>query len=135
MPYTMPMNEQTQPTSSLTPTQRRALKARAHHLEPVVIIGDAGLTPAVLSEIDTHLKSHELIKIRVHGDERDARLAMIGEIREALGASLVQHIGKILAMYRPKPAEAAETAGKKLPHGKPRARNKQRRTKRSYQGS
>ncbi len=126
------MNE---PTRTISPTQRRAFKARAHHLEPVVIIGDAGLTPAVLAEIDVHLKSHELIKIRVHGDERDARLAMIGEISESLGASLVQHIGKILVMFRPKPPEAAEKAGKKLPQQKSKARNKSRRTKRSYQGS
>jgi putative YhbY family RNA-binding protein len=116
----------------LTPDQRRALKARAHHVEPVVIIGDAGLTPAVLREIDVHLKSHELIKIRVTGDDRDARVAMIDTISEALDASPVQHIGKILVMFRPKPPEPAK---KKLTVQKPRARNKQRRTKRSYQGS
>ncbi|MEQ1772864.1 MAG: ribosome assembly RNA-binding protein YhbY [Burkholderiales bacterium] len=116
----------------LTPDQRRVLKARAHHLEPVVIIGDGGLTPAVLHEIDVHLKSHELIKIRVAGDDRDARVAMIGNISETLTASPVQHIGKILVIFRPKPPE---TRGKKLPQRKPRARNKQRRTKRSYQGS
>ena len=123
MPYTIPMNE-------LTPTQRRTLKATAHHLEPVVIIGDAGLTPAVLTEIDVHLKSHELIKIRVHGDERDTRLGIVGKISESLEASLVQHIGKILVMYRPKPAEPGT---KPAPRHKPKARNKQRRTKRSFQ--
>lgn len=127
MLYTIPMN-------ALTPAQRSALKARAHHLEPVVIIGDAGLTPAVLREIDTHLKSHELIKIRVHGDDRQARLAMINEISTALDTVLVQHIGKTLVVFRPKPPDAAENAGKKMPHHKPRTRNKQRRTKRSYQG-
>jgi putative YhbY family RNA-binding protein len=116
----------------LTPAQRRALKAQAHHLEPVVIIGDAGLTPAVLREIDTHLKSHELIKIRVHGDDRDARAGMIVAISDALDASPVQHIGKTLVMYRPKPAGPQEKAAKKLPHHKPRPRS--RRTKRSYQG-
>jgi putative YhbY family RNA-binding protein len=120
--------------NALAPAQRRMLKAQAHHLEPVVIIGDAGLTPAVIREIDVHLKSHELIKIRVHGDDRDARIAMIGEISEALDASPVQHIGKTLVMFRPKPPETAEKSGKKLPHHKPRARNKQRRTKRSFQG-
>lgn len=118
----------------LSATQRRTFKARAHHLEPVVIIGDAGLTPAVLAEIDVHLKSHELIKIRVSGGDRDARIAMISTISESLGASPVQHIGKILVMFRPKPPEAAEKAGKKLPQHKPKARNKQRRTKRSFQG-
>lgn len=115
----------------LTPTQRRALKARAHHLAPVVIVGDAGMTPAVLREVDVHLKSHELIKIRVHGDDRAARKAMIDEISAALGASPVQHIGKILVMYRPKPLQPVEKSTPKPP---PRARAKQRRTKRSYQG-
>jgi RNA-binding protein len=129
MPYTTHMNEL---TPELNPTQRRALKTRAHHLEPVVIIGDAGLTPAVLHEIDVSLASHGLIKIRVHGDERDARLSMIGEIGTSLGASLVQHIGKTLVMFRPKSEEKAE---KQPPKAKPKARNKQRRTKRSYQGS
>ena len=124
MPYTIRMNE-------LTPTQRRTLKAAAHHLEPVVIIGDAGLTPAVLTEIDVHLKSHELIKIRVHGDERASRLTILGEISAALEATLVQHIGKVLVMHRPKPAE---TGAKPAPKHKPKARNKQRRTKRSFQG-
>lgn len=128
--YTRHMTESITPLV-LTLTQRRALKARAHHLEPVVIVGDAGLTPAVLHEIDVNLASHELIKIRVHGDEREARAGMIGEIGSALGASLVQHIGKILVMFRPKPEEKAEKPAQKA---KPKARNKQRRTKRSYQG-
>ena len=118
----------------LSNTQRRAFKARAHHLEPVVIVGDAGLTPAVLAEIDVHLKSHELIKIRVLGDDRAARIAMISAISESLRASSVQHIGKTLIMFRPKPPETAEKTGRKSPQHKPKARNKQRRTKRSYQG-
>ena len=117
----------------LSPDQRRALKARAHHLEPVVLIGDAGLTPAVLREIDIHLKSHELIKIRVAGDDRDARVAMVGTISEALDASPVQHIGKILVMFRPKPAESAVSDSRKPLQRKPRARKAQRRTKRSFQ--
>lgn len=125
MPYTTHMNE-------LTSAQRRALATKAHSLEPVVIIGDAGLTPAVIGEIDVHLKSHELIKIRVHGDDRAARISMIGEISTALDATLIKHIGKILTIFRPKPAQpAAKAAGKPV---KLRARNKQRRTKRSYQG-
>lgn len=127
--YTLCMPELT--PVPLSPTQRRALKARAHHLEPVVLIGDGGLTPAVLREIDVHLTSHELIKVRVHGDERDARLAMIDEITGGLNAHLVQHIGKTLVMYRPKPPEKAV---KKLVQHKPKARNKKRRTKRSFQG-
>ena len=120
--------------NELTPDQRRAFKAQAHHLEPVVIIGDAGLTPAVLREIDVHLKSHELIKIRVADDDRDARTAMIGTIVEALDASPVQHIGKILVMYRPKPVAETEKSGKSPLKKKSKPRTAKRRTKRSYQG-
>lgn len=87
----------------LTPAERRALRARAHHLLPVVMIGESGLTPAVLNEIDTALKGHELIKIRVLGDDRHTRNALIGEICAALAASPVQHIGKILVVFRPRP--------------------------------
>ena len=89
----------------LTPAERRTLKARAHHLRPVVMIGEAGLTPAVLTEIDLNLKSHELIKIRVHGDDRQHRTALNEEICRRLGAAAVQQIGKMLVVYRPRPAK------------------------------
>ncbi|HEY7658620.1 MAG TPA: YhbY family RNA-binding protein [Burkholderiales bacterium] len=91
----------------VTPAERRALRARAHHLRPVIMIGEAGLTPAVLNEIDNALKGHELIKIRVLGDDRSARAALIAEICAALGASPVQHIGKILVVFRPRPEAPA----------------------------
>ncbi|MGH6629261.1 MAG: YhbY family RNA-binding protein, partial [Burkholderiales bacterium] len=78
----------------LNPAERRALRARAHHLHPVIMIGEAGLTPAVLNEIDNALKGRELIKIRVLGHDRRAREALIGRICAALAASPVQHIGK-----------------------------------------
>jgi RNA-binding protein len=123
MPYTMLMEP-------LTPAERRTLKARAHHLHPLVLVGEAGLTPAVLCEIEVHLKSHELIKIRVAGDDRRARASMIGAICESLDASPVQHIGKILVIFRPKPAVVDEKSAPR----KPRARKSSRRTKRSYQG-
>ncbi len=84
----------------LTVDQRRDLKARAHPLNPTVIIGNAGLTPAVLEEIARTLKSHELIKIRATG-EREEREAMMQEICDKLDAGAVQHIGKILVVYRP----------------------------------
>jgi putative YhbY family RNA-binding protein len=120
----------------LSSAQRRALKARAHHLEPVVMIGDAGLTPAVLREIDVHLKSHELIKIRVFGDERAARVSIMDTVCTSLNASPVQHIGKLLVIYRPKPPKSAEFSGAIGPLSKrKRASGKGlRRTKRSYQG-
>ncbi len=113
----------------LTPAQRRALRAKAHHLSPFVIIGDAGLTPAVVSEIDVHLKSHELIKVKVQQAERDERAGIADEIAAALGAAVVQKIGKTLVIYRPRP-EDASGAPKKRPRRKP-----PRRTKRSYQMS
>ena len=87
----------------LTPTERRALRARAHHLHPVVMIGEAGLTRAVLGEIDLALKSHELIKVRVLGDDRRQRKSLIGDICDALAAHPVQRIGKILVLFRPRP--------------------------------
>lgn len=122
--------------TTLTAVQRRALKARAHALHPVVMIGDAGLTPSVLHEIDVNLKSHELIKIRVFGDDRAARTALIADISEKLGAALVQHIGKILVIYRPRPDEETGSgntgpAGKKS--GRSRVNKGPRRTKRSFQ--
>ena len=76
-----------------------ALRARAHHLSPVVM-GQHGLTEAVIRETETALRAHELIKVRVLGDERDERL-LIGEaLCAATGAQLVQHIGKLLVLYR-----------------------------------
>jgi putative YhbY family RNA-binding protein len=86
---------------TLSVSQRLELKARAHALKPIVIIGNAGLTPAVLDEIERSLKSHDLLKIRVMGDDRDARETMLQEICETLKAGPVQHIGKILVVYRP----------------------------------
>ena len=114
---------------ALTPTERRGLRAQAHHLDPVVMIGDAGLTPAVLHEIDIALKSHELIKIRVLGDDRDRRAGLADEICGALAASPVQQIGKILVLYRQRPPEP-DAPRKPVPR---RGRKGRRRTKRSYQ--
>jgi putative YhbY family RNA-binding protein len=111
----------------LTPAERRALRARAHPLHPVIMVGEAGLTPAVISEIDRALKSLELIKIRVLGDNRNARAAMIEQICTALDASPVQHIGKILVVFRPRPEPAA-------PQPAPRRGRKPRyRPKRAFQ--
>ena len=86
---------------TLTSAQQRFLRAHAHALHPLAMIGDAGLTEAVLKEIDRALAHHELIKVKVHGDDRAARTALIGAICEQLDAAAVQHIGKILVIYRP----------------------------------
>lgn len=115
--------------NELTPAQRKALRARAHHLRPVVMIGDACLTAEVTREIEANLKSHELIKIRVLGDERGAREALAAAICEATSAQAVQQIGKILVVYRPKPPEERKPV-KRRTHRKP-----PRKMKRSYQNT
>lgn len=86
----------------LTPAERSSLRAEAHALTPVVMIGDAGLTAAVLKEIDASLNAHGLIKVRVFGDDREARVAMYETICEKLDAAPIQHIGKLLVLFRPK---------------------------------
>jgi len=88
---------------SLTSAERRALKARAHALNPIVMIGGSGLSPAVLVDIERNLRHHELIKIRVLNTGRDARDALLSMICEQVGAQPVQHIGKTLVVYREKP--------------------------------
>ncbi len=93
---------------SLSVSQRLELKGRAHALKPIVIIGNAGLTPAVLDEIERSLKSHDLLKIRVMNDDREAREAMLQEICETLKAGPVQHIGKMLVVFRPLPVAIAK---------------------------
>src|SRR5471030_1094438 len=86
----------------LTPVERSALRAEAHALKPIVIIGEAGLTPAVLKEVALSLDSHGLIKVRVFGDDREARVAIYAAICEQLDCAPVQHICKLLVIYRPK---------------------------------
>jgi putative YhbY family RNA-binding protein len=100
----------------LTPVERSALRAEAHGLKPVVMIGESGLTANVLKEIALGLDSHGLIKVRVFGDDREARAAMYDTICEQLGAAPVQHIGKLLVLYRPKveAEKARSTSGKGL---------------------
>ena len=86
----------------LTPTQRRAFRAQAHYLHPVVSVAGNGLTPAVLKEIDNALQSHELIKIRVYGEDRAQRDQILATVCSELGAASVQHIGKTLIVWREK---------------------------------
>jgi RNA-binding protein len=85
----------------LTPQQRKFLKAQAHSLKPVVMIGNAGLTEAVLKEITRSLTAHELIKIRILNDNREEREAWLSAICEQLDCAPVQHIGKLLLIYKP----------------------------------
>lgn len=87
----------------LTPEQRRTLRAAAHHLHPVVSIASNGLTESVQKEIDRSLSAHELIKVKLHGIERDERAVLLNEICEHLGCAPVQHIGNVLVLWREQP--------------------------------
>jgi len=87
----------------LTIAERKVYRADAHHLSPVVMIGNGGLTAAVIKEADAALNAHGLIKIRVLGDDRAAREAMYLELANQLSAAPIQHIGKLFVLWRPQP--------------------------------
>jgi RNA-binding protein len=89
------------PAIELRPAQRKERRAEAHHLDPVVFIGNDGLTPAVLKETDTALGAHGLIKVRVFSDDRETREAIFGKLSDELNAAPIQHIGKLLVLWRP----------------------------------
>lgn len=93
------------PPIELTPAERRAHRANAHHLDPVVMIGGDGLTDAVVREVDHALKSHGLIKVRAMIDDRSAREAILVQLTHQLGAAPVQHIGKLFVLWRPIPPQ------------------------------
>ena len=95
------------PAIELTTSERRALRADAHHLDPVVMIGGDGLTPAVVKETDSALKAHGLIKVRVLGDDRAAREEIFAQLCDQLDAAPIQHIGKLLVIWRPIPEKDA----------------------------
>jgi putative YhbY family RNA-binding protein len=118
------------PALKVSPAERADLRSQAHALKPVVLIGAEGLTDAVLAEINVHLAAHQLIKIRVFGDEREERVAIYEEICDRLSAAPIQHIGKLLVIWKPEPAtssakakrtnglpSAAEAAGEKPARG------------------
>lgn len=94
----------------ISPHERRALRAQAHHLHPVVTIGQHGLTPTVLTEIDLALNAHGLIKVRVFLEDRNERESLLAEIADGLDAAPVQHIGKLFVLWRPQPEPATEPA-------------------------
>ena len=99
----------------LSPTERQALKAKAHPIDPLVAIGDKGLSPSVMREIDRTLAAHELIKIRANTDDRDERVAWMAKITDALSAAPVQIIGKTLVIWRENPEKVKERAKAALP--------------------
>ena len=90
------------PKIQLTIAERKEHRAQAHHLDPVVMIGNDGLTAAVRKEADAALNAHGLIKIRVLGDDRAQREAIYQSLADELGAAPIQHIGKLLVLWRPK---------------------------------
>jgi RNA-binding protein len=102
------------PAIQLTPAERKAHRADAHHLDPVVMIGGDGLTPGVLKEADLALKAHGLIKLRVFSDERETRESLLATLCDQLDAAPIQHIGKLLVLWRPvPPKEKLEREGRK----------------------
>ncbi len=92
---------------SLTARERAQLKARAHALEPVVQLGHTGLSDAVVAEVDRALTAHQLIKVKIGGTDREARKALGDAISARTDASVVQRVGKVVVLWRPKPEEAA----------------------------
>ncbi|MDQ6882276.1 MAG: YhbY family RNA-binding protein [Pseudomonadota bacterium] len=108
------------PQVQLTVQQRKVHRAEAHHLDPVVMIGNDGLTAAVRKEVDAALKAHGLIKVRVLGDDRVQREAMYQGLADDLGAAPIQHIGKLLVLWRPKPPKAGAVGDDNERMGGPR---------------
>jgi RNA-binding protein len=119
-------------SNALSPSQRRELKARAHGLRPVVIVGGDGLSPAVLAEVDRALRSHELVKVRAGGADKSGRERLLEEICGLTGASPVQHIGKIIVVYRKNPEPprpAARDSGRVRKSGTPGRKSSPARTR------
>jgi putative YhbY family RNA-binding protein len=103
------------PAIHLTSHQRKEKRADAHHLDPVVLIGGEGLTPAVVRETDAALSAHGLIKIRVFCDERASRELMLASLSDELNAAPIQHIGKLLVLWRPIPVKEKAEREDRMP--------------------
>jgi RNA-binding protein len=93
------------PAIELTAAERKDKRAHAHHLNPVVAIGAEGLSDAVIKEIDAALDAHGLIKVRVFSDDRAERAGLMAQLADTMGAAPIQHIGKLLVLWRPMPAK------------------------------
>ena len=88
-------------TTALTSAQTRFLRGQAHELKAMLQVGGKGITDALVAEVDLALEHHELVKVKVGGEDRDARDAMIGDLASRVGAALVQRIGHTAVLYRP----------------------------------
>lgn len=86
---------------NLNKKQLKHLKALSHKIKPVVIVGNAGVTEAVLNEIDSTIEHHELIKVRLNAADRQERQTMMNMICDSVHAALVNHIGHVAVFYRP----------------------------------
>lgn len=117
----------------LTAEQKKQLKAAAHNLNPVVIISENGLSPNVIKEIDNNLNAHELIKIRVFGDDKNLRQQYLEEICQKLNCIAVQIIGKILVVYRQNPNKQKNSANSANSKSGKNSKNGKKLSKRDYQ--
>ena len=91
--------------TALTNKERAHLKARGHALEPVVHVGNAGLTGTLMAEVDRALTAHELIKVKIGTDDRASRVAIGNDLCTRAGATAVHRVGKVIILWRPRPAE------------------------------
>ena len=98
-----------------TPAARPGHPANAHHLDPAVLVGGDGLTPAVPQEIDAALNAHGLIKVRIFNDDRAARELIYQQLAADLNAAPIQHIGKLLVLWRPQPAKERTADEDRMP--------------------
>jgi putative YhbY family RNA-binding protein len=123
------------PILELSSAERSAHRSDAHALKPIVLIGADGLTPAVIKEVSNGLNFHGLIKVRVFGDDREARVAIYNQLCDELNAAPIQHIGKLLVLFRPKVEKEVtekrrgKSGGPKVVMVKKFTRNPQRRPK------
>ncbi len=103
------------PAIHLTTAERKEKRAEAHHLDAVVLIGGDGLTPGVKKEVDAALDAHGLIKVRVFSDERDTREGILAALADELNAAPIQHIGKLLVLWRPMPEKPRAEREDRMP--------------------
>jgi RNA-binding protein len=103
------------PAIMLTPAQRKEHRAAAHHLDPVVMVGAEGATAAVETELDAALNAHGLVKVRVFSDDRAAREALLAALADKLSAAPIQHIGKLLVLWRPIPPKPKAEREDRMP--------------------
>lgn len=100
---------------TLTTAQRKQKRSDAHHLQPVVIVGGDGLSPAVVREVDAALTAHGLIKVKLAAAERTERDAMLDRLADELSAAPVQHIGRLLVLWRPMPEKEQAPRDDRMP--------------------